>query len=687
MAIENVTRVYELQVKLAEESLRELKKLQASTETVEKQMTGLIGVAAEFGKGLVAAFSIGAITSFISKTIEATAALGDVASATGTTVEEISKLQQAARLAGKDLGTVEGLLNGLNKTLTNNDQRNRDAAAALKLLGLSLNDLRKMDPSDALRSVAVELNKFADGAGKSAAMLAITGKTASEVGGVMKELGQQTDTAAKATTKQAEESAELQRTLRQLQSTSGDTATKLALDFIPVLQRMADEFKAAREEGDGLMAIWRALKAASPATDLFKAQREMVEVTDELMSTEAELERKRASRKQSDQEQVAALEEHTKRLRTRTEELKKLLGVLRGETDAFGTPKTEAAKPDLPFRKTDRPTKDKSEEERLKMLREGNKSLVESIDLEIERERVIGLAANGNKSYTQVLEEEKKVIDELTGATAMARLDKYRQMLDDMFFDGTLSLDRYLAGLDKLHNIHTKTGDDTKELSKLLNELGNKVDGYAKKIADTLIDFVSHAGDAKFSFSDFVVSVLRDLAKMTTQLLLVEPLMESFKGWLKDISRPTPGTTGTGAKSITDIIGAAIGSLFKSNALGGVYSSSSLSRYKNGVYDKPRLFSFAQGGVFAEAGPEAVMPLTRGPDGSLGVDASGMGGDVTVNVYNETKATVETKPGRDVNGNRIIEIMVRDAVAQGFRSGAFDGVMGATYGLNRLGAR
>jgi hypothetical protein len=31
--------------------------------------------------------------------------------------------------------------------------------------------------------------------------------------------------------------------------------------------------------------------------------------------------------------------------------------------------------------------------------------------------------------------------------------------------------------------------------------------------------------------------------------------------------------------------------------------------------------------------------------------------------------------------------MVKDAVSAGFRSGAFDGVMGTTYGLNRQGAR
>lgn len=61
------------------------------------------------------------------------------------------------------------------------------------------------------------------------------------------------------------------------------------------------------------------------------------------------------------------------------------------------------------------------------------------------------------------------------------------------------------------------------------------------------------------------------------------------------------------------------GANFSFNALGGVYDSPSLSAYSNGVYSTPQYFAFAKGaGVFGEAGPEAIMPLTRGADGSLG---------------------------------------------------------------------
>lgn len=59
-------------------------------------------------------------------------------------------------------------------------------------------------------------------------------------------------------------------------------------------------------------------------------------------------------------------------------------------------------------------------------------------------------------------------------------------------------------------------------------------------------------------------------------------------------------------------------------AKGGVFESPSLSAYSSGVFNTPRTFAFAKGaGIFAEAGPEAIMPLRRGSDGRLGVTVQG----------------------------------------------------------------
>lgn len=56
--------------------------------------------------------------------------------------------------------------------------------------------------------------------------------------------------------------------------------------------------------------------------------------------------------------------------------------------------------------------------------------------------------------------------------------------------------------------------------------------------------------------------------------------------------------------------------------------------FSNRVVDRPTVFPMADGaGLMGEAGPEAIMPLKRGPDGRLGVAGSG-GGQQTVNLSN-----------------------------------------------------
>ena len=52
---------------------------------------------------------------------------------------------------------------------------------------------------------------------------------------------------------------------------------------------------------------------------------------------------------------------------------------------------------------------------------------------------------------------------------------------------------------------------------------------------------------------------------------------------------------------------------------------------KGGVVSSATTFPMRGGtGLMGEAGPEAIMPLRRGPDGSLGVASQGGGGAVSV---------------------------------------------------------
>src|SRR4051794_14816027 len=96
--------------------------------------------------------------------------------------------------------------------------------------------------------------------------------------------------------------------------------------------------------------------------------------------------------------------------------------------------------------------------------------------------------------------------------------------------------------------------------------------------------------------------------------------------------------------SVSMAIKPAVGALFGGSklSLGGLFSSSSAADAgsvqpfaKGGVIATPNFFPLggSRVGLAGEAGPEAIMPLTRGPDGRLGVaSAGGAAPNVTVNI-------------------------------------------------------
>ncbi|MEJ6391820.1 phage tail tape measure protein [Gymnodinialimonas sp. 2305UL16-5] len=70
---------------------------------------------------------------------------------------------------------------------------------------------------------------------------------------------------------------------------------------------------------------------------------------------------------------------------------------------------------------------------------------------------------------------------------------------------------------------------------------------------------------------------------------------------------------------------------------GGAFSQGRVTPFaRGGVVNGPTTFPMRGGtGLMGEAGPEAIMPLRRGPDGKLGVAAAGGGGGavhVTMNI-------------------------------------------------------
>ncbi|EHL9311593.1 phage tail tape measure protein [Escherichia coli] len=190
--------------------------------------------------------------------------------------------------------------------------------------------------------------------------------------------------------------------------------------------------------------------------------------------------------------------------------------------------------------------------------------------------------------------------------------------------------------------------------------------------ADSATDYASQAADAVVSTMDGLVSnisdalagnvvdwrnwgssVLQEVSKILMNAAIVNGLksLSGAGGWL--------GTVG-------GWISGAV-----ANAKGGVYTSANLSAYSNTIVDTPTYFAFAKGaGLMGEAGPEAIMPLTRAADGSLGVRAignvNGGGGFVYSPVYHisiqnkGSNGEIDTQSARglvDLIDSRVVSIM------------------------------
>ncbi|EFL0486776.1 phage tail tape measure protein [Escherichia coli] len=190
--------------------------------------------------------------------------------------------------------------------------------------------------------------------------------------------------------------------------------------------------------------------------------------------------------------------------------------------------------------------------------------------------------------------------------------------------------------------------------------------------ADSATDYASQAADAVVSTMDGLVSnisdalagnvvdwrnwgssVLREVSKILMNAAIVNGLksLSGAGGWL--------GTVG-------GWISGAV-----ANAKGGVYTSANLSAYSNTIVDTPTYFAFAKGaGLMGEAGPEAIMPLTRAADGSLGVRAignvNGGGGFVYSPVYHisiqnqGSNGEIDARSARglvDLIDSRVVSIM------------------------------
>ncbi|MFG8727636.1 phage tail tape measure protein [Pseudomonas aeruginosa] len=202
---------------------------------------------------------------------------------------------------------------------------------------------------------------------------------------------------------------------------------------------------------------------------------------------------------------------------------------------------------------------------------------------------------------------------------------------------------------------------------------------------DALTDF---ATTGKLTFRDFANSVIEDMARIAAQQAATSALSgllgigaSALGGWF--------GGSATAGASASGYTGSAYSNWAAMQADGGAWANgvqmfATGGAFTNSVVNTPTAFGMSGGrmGVMGEAGPEAILPLARNSDGSLGVRMAG-GMPAGGNTYNfplsvdvEVSGVSTSSPVPDVDPTllgktvqAVAKTEVTNAITNGLRPG------------------
>lgn len=247
-------------------------------------------VAASFAGNLLADFAKGfldrmmAIPGTVLHTVDA---LNDVADATGASIEKISALEDIGARTGTSMDVITSTMIKFNQVLMDTDPDSK-GARALKQIGLNADDLRKMDPADALHKMALALANFADDADKARLVQELFGKQTRTSAAFLKDLADKTELVGTVSTEQAKQAEAFNQQLAAMQKNSADAARSFIADLLPAINAAAKAWKES-----GLVA---GIQVLLTGTDVNKANVEIVRLTDLILSTQNKIDAERAKK-------------------------------------------------------------------------------------------------------------------------------------------------------------------------------------------------------------------------------------------------------------------------------------------------------------------------------------------------------------------------------------------------------
>lgn len=291
-----------------------------------------------------------------------------------------------------------------------------------------------------------------------------------------------------------------------------------------------------------------------------------------------------------------------------------------------------------------------------------------------------------DKSIDALIEKYKKLAEQINNTTGNTKeqFDSWQDYIND--------------GVDKLFTMFPQLDQEMKAFAQgmatdfIQISLDGMIDGL-----DKLGEALGKGEDGATAFKDSMTNMLQTLLDNLPTMLLNAGLQLIGQNQIEI------GLGLIAMSGITAFTGGLVkGHLSKDdeveeNAKGGVYGSLEYSKFAKGgaftnsIIDSPTFFKFAKGsgfgnGLMGEAGPEAIMPLKRSSDGSLGVDATGVGGttNVVVAINNYSSEEISATES-EIDGQKTIQVTIGKIINSHISEGKADKAMSARYGLSARG--
>jgi hypothetical protein len=655
----------------------------------QQRARAINGALASIGAGVTAA----GIIAFAKSGIDALDNLNDLSLKTGAAVETLAGFDLAARQSGTSLESVGNALNKLSKNIATNREE-------FEKLGISAQDPTEafLQFADVFNSVENAQDRAAFGAkalGKSYADLAPLLSLGSEE---LRRVVTEGQAASNATAELAKEADAFNDTLEVFKSRIAGVAIILGGSFASAINNLVDNITAATAQGNILIGVINGIGNAFAHKEILggvagqlqgvneeidKTQKKLNAIKnngaiggliDDIVGNDATLEANRLDALFKKQENLA-------------NQLKQQSAVAAIKPAAANVREFIGAGPEQEKRIKSagaaRSSAMSDEQRAAEQLQHTYDSMLESltkeIDLRGETSHVAKLQYEiingGLKGISQ--QQSQHLLDLAGQQDALERQDKQWEALIESaneFYDIRKSTDELIRSggvqegfneqLAKISDSDLGIDQKKEQFDKLGVAFNDQFIQPAVEGTDKLSEYaIQAARNIETSFADFLFDPFKDG---------LEGLVDNFATTLRrmaadylssslfDLLKSGVNSAGGGEGIISSLIGGVssffggAGSAVKS-ANGNVFSGGNVVPFANGgVFGAPAFFPMSGGktGLLGEAGPEAIMPLSRGPDGKLGIkggSTSGSNVNITVNV----------------NGNNAPD--VRRAASQGAR--------------------